>query len=133
MPVARQQGGETHGDAAVLGEHLGGNAAQGAEHGPPGVDDLDLPVAGEGLGVCGQSSCVPACRQIIISLQCLLPSCLQIQVCRPAAYKYLLASTNCYLAALGPQPAALATCMSMCQAACTPQMHAGALTGSFSK
>ena len=99
MPVARQEGGETHGDAAVLGEQLGGDAAQGAEHGPPGVDDLDLPVAGEGLGVCGQSSCVPACGQILISLQCLLPSCLQIQVCCLAAYKYLLASTVCYLAA----------------------------------
>ena len=42
----------THGDAAVLGEQLGGDAAQGAEHGPPGVDHLDGPVAGEGLRVC---------------------------------------------------------------------------------
>lgn len=113
MPVARQEGGETHGDAAVLGEQLGGDAAQGAEHGPPGVDNLDLPVAGEGLGVCGQSSCVPACRQMLISLYSLLPSCLQIRVCCVAAYKYFLASTVCYLAALGPQPAALGACMFM--------------------
>jgi hypothetical protein len=39
---------EPHGlaeaDAAVLGEELGGEAAQGAEHGPPGVDHLDLTV-----------------------------------------------------------------------------------------
>ena len=42
----------THGDAAVLGEQLGGDAAQGAQHGPPGMDHLDGPVAGEGLGVC---------------------------------------------------------------------------------
>ncbi len=29
---------------AVLGEQLWGHAAQGAEHGPPSVDDLDLTV-----------------------------------------------------------------------------------------
>jgi hypothetical protein len=33
-------------DAAVLGEELGGEAAQSAEHGPPGVDHLDLTVPG---------------------------------------------------------------------------------------
>lgn len=43
---------EAHVDAGVLGEQLGGDAAQSSKHGPPGVDDLDLPVAGEGLGVC---------------------------------------------------------------------------------
>ena len=32
---------------------------QGTEHGPPSVDELDLTVAGEGLGVCGQTGCVP--------------------------------------------------------------------------
>ena len=33
---------------------------QGTEHGPPSMDELDLAVAGEGLGVSGQTSCVPA-------------------------------------------------------------------------
>ncbi len=55
--------GGTHRHARVLGEQLWGDAAEGAEHGPAGVDDLDLPVAGEGLWVSGQTSCVPACRQ----------------------------------------------------------------------
>ena len=35
--------GLAEGDA-VLGEQLWGHAAQGAEHGPPSVDDLDLTV-----------------------------------------------------------------------------------------
>jgi hypothetical protein len=51
--------GLTEGDA-VLGQQLGGDAAQSAEHGPAGVDHLDLPVLGEGLGVGGQTSSVPA-------------------------------------------------------------------------
>ena len=45
-------------------------AAQRTEHGPAGVDDLNLPVAGEGLRVGGQAGGVPAvvagelaCRQ----------------------------------------------------------------------
>lgn len=29
---------------AVLCEQLGGHAAQSSEHGPPGVDDLDLAI-----------------------------------------------------------------------------------------
>ncbi len=33
---------------------------QGAEHGPAGVDGLNLPVAGEGLRVGRQAGCVPA-------------------------------------------------------------------------
>ena len=36
--------GLAEGDA-VLGKQLWGHAAQGTEHGPPGVDDLDLAVA----------------------------------------------------------------------------------------
>ena len=40
---------EPHGltkvDAGVLGQELRSQAAEGAEHGPPGVDDLDSPVA----------------------------------------------------------------------------------------
>ena len=45
---------------AVLGQQLGRHAAQSAKHGPAGVDDLDLPVLGEGLGISGQTSCVPS-------------------------------------------------------------------------
>ncbi len=47
-------------DGTDLGKELRGDAAQGAEHGPPSVDQLDLTVRGEGLGVGGQTGCVPA-------------------------------------------------------------------------
>ena len=56
-------GAEPHGLAeghTVAGEDLGGHAAEGAEHGPAGVDDLQLAVAGEGLGVSRQAGRVPA-------------------------------------------------------------------------
>ncbi|CAL9121091.1 unnamed protein product [Musa acuminata var. zebrina] len=45
---------------AVAGEELGEDAAEGAEHGPAAVDDLQLPVLGEGLGVGGEAGGVPA-------------------------------------------------------------------------
>ncbi|RLN33992.1 hypothetical protein C2845_PM03G05550 [Panicum miliaceum] len=45
---------------AVAGEQLGEDAAERAEHGPAGVDDLQLAVLGEGLGVSGQPRGVPA-------------------------------------------------------------------------
>ena len=45
---------------AVLGQQLGGHAAQGAKHGPTGMDDLKLTVAAEGLGISGQTSGIPA-------------------------------------------------------------------------
>ena len=45
---------------AVAGEQLGEDAAEGAEHGPPGVDHLELAVLGEGLGVGGEPGGVPA-------------------------------------------------------------------------
>ena len=45
---------------AVLGYQLGHDAAEGAEHGPAGVDDLDLAVLGERLGVSRQAGRVPA-------------------------------------------------------------------------
>ena len=47
------------GDAVAL-QQLGGDAAQGAQHGPAGVDHLQLAVAGKGLGVGGQAGGVPA-------------------------------------------------------------------------
>ena len=52
------RGTGTHGDAGVLGEQLGGDAAQSSEHGPPGVDHLDLaiPVTMANLSV------LPPCR-----------------------------------------------------------------------
>ena len=45
---------------AVVGEDLGRDAAERAEHGPAGVDDLDLAVAGEGLRVGREAGGVPA-------------------------------------------------------------------------
>ena len=42
-------------DALVLGEDLGRHAAEGAEHRPPGVDELELAVAPERLGVRGEA------------------------------------------------------------------------------
>jgi hypothetical protein len=45
---------------AVLGEDLGSDAAEGAKHGPAGVDHLDLAVTLEGLGVSRETSGVPA-------------------------------------------------------------------------
>ena len=45
---------------AVAGQKLREDAAEGAEHGPPGVDDLQLAVLGEGLGVGGKPGSVPA-------------------------------------------------------------------------
>jgi hypothetical protein len=53
---------EPHGLAerdAVLGQDLREHAAQGAEHGPPAVDHLQLAVPGEGLRVGGEASGVP--------------------------------------------------------------------------
>ncbi len=55
-----EPGGLLELDASVLAEELWGEDAQGTEEGPPCVDHLDLTVAGEGLGVSGQTSCVPA-------------------------------------------------------------------------
>ena len=45
---------------AVLGQQLGGDAAQGAEHRPASVDQLELAVALEGLRVSRQAGGVPA-------------------------------------------------------------------------
>ncbi|CAA6665405.1 unnamed protein product [Spirodela intermedia] len=54
---------EPHGLAeldAVAGQQLREHAPEGAEHGPPAVDHLQLPVLREGLGVGGQPGGVPA-------------------------------------------------------------------------
>ena len=40
---------------AVASQQLGGHAAQSAQHGPAGVDKLQLAVALEGLGVSRQT------------------------------------------------------------------------------
>jgi hypothetical protein len=45
---------------AVAGEELGEDAAERAEHGPPAVDHLKLPVLGERLGVSREPRSVPA-------------------------------------------------------------------------
>jgi hypothetical protein len=41
-------------------EELGGEAAKGTKHGPAGVDQLDLAVAGKGLGVSRETGGIPA-------------------------------------------------------------------------
>ncbi len=43
-----------------LTDQLGGDAAQGAKHGPASMDNLQLTELGEGGGVGGQASSVPA-------------------------------------------------------------------------
>ena len=53
---------------SVSGE-LWADAAEGSEHGPPGVDELGLPVGGEGLRVGGESSRVPAVVTRVLTLQ----------------------------------------------------------------
>ena len=69
----RRDRGAAHCDAAVLGEQLGGDAAEGAQHGPARVDDLDLAVAREGLGVRGEAGRVPTCAAAIYSISPLHP------------------------------------------------------------
>jgi hypothetical protein len=49
-------------DAEAALQPLGEDAAQGAEHGPASVDQLELPVTPEGRGVSGQTGGVPACE-----------------------------------------------------------------------
>merc|ERR1719235_180821 len=53
---------------SVSGE-LWADAAEGSEHGPPGVDELGLPVGGEGLRVGGESSRVPAVVPRVLTLE----------------------------------------------------------------
>lgn len=47
----------------------GGRRTEGSEHGPSGVDDLDLAVPGEGCGIGRQSLGVPAIVTGELSLQ----------------------------------------------------------------
>ena len=60
----RRTGLEPHGlaklDAVVLGQDLGRHAAEGAEHRPAGVDELELTVALERLRVRREARGVPA-------------------------------------------------------------------------
>ncbi len=51
LSTSLEPDGLAEGDA-VLGEELWGHAAQGAEHGPAGVDDLDLAVAAGRTQIC---------------------------------------------------------------------------------
>ena len=65
---------EPHGLAeahTVLRQQLGGQAAQGAQHGPAGVDDLDLAVASKGLGVGRQAGGVPPVVSRVLTSQVL--------------------------------------------------------------
>ena len=61
--------GVTESDGAVAGKELGGHAAESAKHGPASVDDLDLAVLGEGLGVSGETSGIPAIVSGVLTLE----------------------------------------------------------------
>jgi len=58
--------GEGH---ALPGEQLGRDAAERAEHGPAGVDDLDLAVAGKGFGVGREAGGVPAVISRVLTVE----------------------------------------------------------------
>jgi hypothetical protein len=60
-------GAEVNGARAL--ELLGDEAAEGAEHGPASVDDLDLAIAGKGFGVGGQTGGIPAVVTGVFALQ----------------------------------------------------------------
>ena len=53
-------GGITELGGTVALEELGGHAPQGTQHGPAGVDQFDLTVLGEGLGVSRETGGIPA-------------------------------------------------------------------------
>ena len=48
------------GNVSGVGGPFWHNAAKGTKHGPAGVDQLDLAVAGKGLGVSGETGRIPA-------------------------------------------------------------------------
>ena len=56
------------GNSVVL-EQLRDEASQGSEHGPTGVDDLELPVLGKGLRIGRESSGIPAVVTRELSVQ----------------------------------------------------------------
>jgi len=47
-------------DSGVFAEELRGEASEGAQHGPSGMDDLELAVLGEGLGIGRETGSVPS-------------------------------------------------------------------------
>jgi hypothetical protein len=61
--------GLTKVDGAVALEEFRGNASKSTEHGPASVDDLELAVAGEGLGVSGHTGGIPAVVTGILTLE----------------------------------------------------------------
>ena len=61
--------GLTKVDGAVALEELGDDASKSTEHGPASVDDLDLAVAGEGLGVSGHTGGIPAVVTGVLTLE----------------------------------------------------------------
>ena len=62
-------GGITEIGGTVVLEELGGQATQGTQHGPAGVDDLDFAVLGESLGVSGETGGVPAVVSGVFTLE----------------------------------------------------------------
>ncbi len=60
LPARFAAGNPLHSPRAVRGQKGADMRTEGTEHGPAGVDDLDLAVSGEGLWVGGQTGSVPA-------------------------------------------------------------------------
>ncbi len=58
--IQGERGNRLYRGDAVLGKQFRGEAAESAQHGPAGVDHLDLTVAREGLRIGRQTRCVPA-------------------------------------------------------------------------
>jgi hypothetical protein len=67
--LASEPDGLTEVDGAVALEELGDDASKSTEHGPASVDDLDLAVAGEGLGVSGHTGGIPAVVTGVLTLE----------------------------------------------------------------
>ena len=61
--------GLTEVDGTVALQELGGHAAEGTKHGPASMDDLEFPVAGEGLGVSGHTGGIPAVISGVLTLE----------------------------------------------------------------
>ena len=57
------------GNVSSVGGPLGHEAAEGTEHSPASMDDLDLAVPGKSLGVSGETGSVPAVVSGVLTLE----------------------------------------------------------------
>ena len=62
-------GGISEVNGTVALEELRGDAAEGTKHGPASVDDLDLTVASEGLGISGETGGIPSVISGVLTLE----------------------------------------------------------------